>query len=87
MKDITFRKHLGEPVIVEHAGGYQVRRGNRKDILAFCDTQEEARELVLHIELLEKGELQDAEKEVQRLMQEVSKLAHTNGVRLEWLIK
>ena len=59
MKNILFTKLLGEPEIIE-SDGFSVMRGNKKmdggkDIIAHCDTRQEAEELVSQLKEIEEG--------------------------------
>ena len=55
MKQILMTKIMGEVIIKSHGDGFQILRGNGKDVIAFCDTQSEAEELVKELKILEEN--------------------------------
>lgn len=60
MKNILFRKIFGEPTIIgSDENGFQIMRGSKakgggKDVIAKCDTKEEADELIEQLKAMEK---------------------------------
>lgn len=49
MKDILFEKLHGEATIRSHGNGFQIMKGNKKDVMGCADTLKEAQDLLNYL--------------------------------------